>query len=1117
MLRIILSLCFFVIFAFADSCDFSNSNQKDCEIDINNPPILLHKFIDKNDNVSLGYGACIYDGKLEIYDEEYDVINCSMAENNDGFLTEGVIFANMLDSKDDINYKLTTNKNIELKDNNIILRVAGDFVLDSGIRINTKNPKKFILEVIEGSNGKSNIILQRGSKLGATSIFMPDGENSTIRLNTFFGGIYEKDFINMIDDVEQIKRGNMETIINVDNIYSITQDGESINLYNGNLICGPEVNPLDLSNNQYILKRLYNIKSDSKDAPNDENSICEVKEGGCFDKILSYNDIKIYEKNYKIATTKLDIVPSYGIFIESGKIYSQDGSKTDMKNILSNAKILSQHNGKCGAPTKLAFSQEAIDMYNDSLAQGTPPQKIEIEKSQEEEIIIAQNEAPESLPQDSTQSEQIDSQQIESIENQENIEIVETTKSLPQDSIDSQESTEIQTAQEEAPQEIEIAKSKEEPIIQEQKSPPYTENMQKRVDTNDDFLIVEQENFDNSNKICNENLQCIRSSLLPYDKVIWNKLSSKNKTNSIYILNLTNNNLNVTCDVMDYYGENLKFAYNLNSDNLIGKITLRFPESDNKAHIICKSANTEKQTNNINVTPAKFSLNPNFKDSTFESITTLKAGAINIIFEGSKALNLEGEIDSGFNGNLTADSNNLEFKQKNKCSSQNKEIFMHEPMKISFKNGKVVNDKAEFIANTITNGKLNINFDIENNNEFCSKNNNPNMPKCINANISKDINIIPANFMIRTDIISPYKLSYYGQIEDRNTFKYNPLLDIRLNALNNKDEIIDINQSCNYGSVQLSLDSDLLVEFKRSVSDRLNSKINIYLDEFDNKQTANLKVYFGIAKITDNYKNSRKIKQNDLIEPQEIKLTDLKFNAKFKNGSRFYDYNNLVVYDRLTDDSTPLGVMIARGKIQPNNNARALQEGKSMVIKYEIYCETCDTNILAKYLNVEDVEMDGPNWYINTKHPSDLYISDKFIDTNLEIKNSNKAFEGRQEIIFTNKNPGKYNVTIDQKPSGFAPYLNYNENFKNIYLSNSFIVVIDKESQSIKNENEPKIKEDKKESKKEESPKIESKKVESKKPESKMEEKPKQKIIEEPKAKSQKPKSPSSIQLDIEN
>ncbi|RAX55363.1 hypothetical protein CCY99_01310 [Helicobacter sp. 16-1353] len=1032
MLRIILSLCFFTLFVFADSCDFSNSKQKDCELDINNPPILLHKFIDENDNVSLEYGACIYDGKIQIYDEEYDVINCSMVENNKGFLTEGVIFENTIDSNNDINYKLTTNKNIELKNDNILLRVAGDFVLDSGIRINTQQPKNLIIEIVEGTNGKSNIILQRGAKLGAEGIIMPDGENSTITLNTFFGGIYEEDFINTINETEQDKRGNMETIINVDNIFSLSQDGEAINPYNGNVVCGPEVNPLDLSNNQYILKRLYSVKNDSKDSPNDENSICEVKEGKCFDGILAYNDIDIQNKDYKIATAKLDIIPSYGVFIESGKIYLQDGSQANLNDMLPNANILSQNDGQCGIPNKVAFSQEVIDLYNTTMIAEATPQ----EKQESNDINIEE-------PQEELSDSFIDDEPL--VEYKDNI--------ANQD-------------------EINVAK----------------------IDINDDFLIIEKENFDNFNKICNGDLQCLSNQLLPFDKLIWNKLSSNSKVNSIYILNLTNDKLDVICNITDYYGENLEISNNLDSNNILGTIDLKFPQSSNETQITCKSTNTTKQTNKINVTPAKFVLNPIFEDSD-----SLKAGVINIIFENSKALNLEGEIDSGFNGNLIADSNSLEFKQNNMCSSPNKEVFIQKPMTISFENGEMIDNKAEFIANTITKGKLNINFNIENNTDFCS-NDNPNMPKCINANISKDINVIPANFMIKTDIISPYKISYYGQIDDRNTFKFNPILDITLNALNNKDEIIDINQSCNYGSIQLGLDSNLLVEFKRSVSDRLNSKVNIYLDEFDDKQTANLSVYFGITKVADKYNNLRKIKQNDLVEPQEIKLTDLSFNAKYKTGNKFYDYNDLIVYDRLTDDSKPISVIIARGKMQVDNTINDSGEENAVIIKYEIYCETCDTNILAKYLEVNNMEMDSPNWYINTKHPSDFYLSDKFIKTNLNIQNSNKAFEGMQKIIFTNNVAGNYNVTIDQTYSGFAPYLNYNKDFKNIYLGNSFDVSI-KINQIMQN-----IKPEIKEEETIEPPKVEIKEK-------------KQVVSKKPEVKSPKPKakSPNQIQLDIED
>lgn len=1074
MLRIILSLCFFAIFAFASSCDFSDSKQKDCELDINNPPILLHKFVDDNGESKFGYSACIYDGKLQIDDQDYDVINCSMSESSDGFLTEGIKFTNTLDSNDDINYKLTTDKNIEIKDDNVILRIAGDFIIESGVKINTQNPKNFILEMIEGTNGKSNLILQRGSRLNATAIIMPDGDKSNIQLNTFFGGIYEKDFIDMINQEDQEKRGNMETIINADNIFSINATSSELQDYNGSVVCGPEVNPLDLNNTQYILKQLYRTKDASSDAPNDENSVCDVKEGKCFDNIITYGNVEVDGEDYKITTTKLDILPSYGVFIESGKIYSRD-SKDNIKDILPYARFLSQNGGQCEKPNKIAFSQEIIDEYNSKIAQDFKSQ------SHQDSQEMAQDST------DSTMSESKQDSQI--IANND----VESTAQIPQESQESTQNSIMPESQESIESTQDSTESTEITIAQDENA--LDDGMQKRVDIDDDFLIIDQGNFDKFNKTCNGNTQCLHNALLPYDRMVWNKLSSKNTINSIYVLNLTNDNISVTCDVNDYYGENLNFSYNLSPSNTTGKIDLRFPESNNnQTQITCKSANTTKQTNKINVTPAKFVLNPDFGDSA--RIPTLKAGKVNIIFKDSQALNLEGEIDNGFNGSLVANADDFTFQQQNKCTSPNKNIFIQEPMKIIFENGKVIDSKTTFMANTITSGKLDINFHLENT-DFCTKDDNTS-PICINANISKNINVIPYNFMIKTDIVSPYKVSYYGQIDDRGTFKFNPLLDIKLNAVNSDGEVIDINQSCNYGSIQLNLNSDLLVEFKRSVSDRLNSKVNIYLDEFNDKQTANLGVYFGITKINDIYKNSRKIRPSDVVEPQEIQLTDFNFNARLKIGGTFYNYDNLIVYDRLGDDSVPVSVMIARGKIQ--DSIKNNQQDDSVIMKYKIYCETCDTKLLAKYLNVEDLEMDDPNWYINTQHPSDLYLSDNFIKTDLGIENSNNAFEGRQKIDFVNNKNGTYNVVIDQRPSGFAPYLNYNENFKNVYIPNSFAISINNVDSPVDKPIEV-VKETKEEVK-------EPKPVAKPKPK----EKPKPKAESKP-----KPKSPKSIRLDIED
>ncbi len=974
MLKIILSLFYFVIFAFADSCDFSNKNQKECELDIDNPPILLHKFIDSNNNIFTKYKSCIYDGKFQYENKEYDVIDCSIVKDEELF-TEGIFFENR--SNEDNSYSLKTNKEIELKNDNIMLIVAGDMILDSGIRINSKNPKNFILEIIEGTNGKSNLILQRGSKINADAIIMPSGNNSNIKLNTFFGGKDEKDFIDMIDDDNISNRYDMDTNLTTNGIYSVNPKDASIMSYNGNIICGPEVNPFDINNKNYLLKRL--IKNNEE--PN-------------------------------IIIENLDIDPNYGIFIESGKITSN--------NSLDDANIQSQNSGKCFSSVQLAFNKEVIDEYNSK--NNIENEVIEITKSNDIEI---QTEIP--------------SQEVsENIVDIENSNIVEDNKDYINTNISNQ----------------------------------------------DNFVIIEKDIFNKYNKLCNGNISCLDNYITPYKNVIWNKISSSNNVNSIYVVNLTNNNIDVKCEVLDYYGENIQNMFNLSENNRFTRIDLKFPKSiNNQTKIICKSQNLQVETNTIQVNPAKFQLETNFKDSIFNTVLSLKAGVIDVSFEGSKALNLEGEIDNGFNGKLIANNNNLKFIQ-NKCGYPNNDIFIKDPMVINFNNGKADESISSFIANTITNGNLNINFNIEGDDKKCG---NGIEPKCTEVNIKKNINVIPANFMIKTDIISPYKIAYYGQLEDRNTFKYNPVLNIQLSAINNKNEIISINKNCNHGIIELNLDSQSQIEFKRSVTDRLNSKINIYLDEFNDKQIANIDAYFGISKILNNYKNIIKINQNDLIEPKEIKLTDLMFDIRFKNNGNTYEYNDLIVYDRLTEDSTPIGVLFARGKIEKNinytNNNKAILD-----LKYLIYCKNCDTKILEKYLNIDGISIDSPNWYINREHPSDFYLSNDYIKTNLNIENSNYVSEGRQSIILDSENNGDYSVLIKQKDSEFAPYLNYNEDFKNVYLENKFNITILKPQET---------------------------KQEQKIEENKELEKPKQsKPIN--KQKPTKSKSPNSIELDIE-
>lgn len=947
MLRIILFLYCFAIFAFANSCDFSDENQKECKLDIDNPPIFLHKFVDSKNNVSIKYGACVYNGKFQYKNEEYNVIDCSNVTDGD-LLTEGIFLENKGNTSDD-GYALKTNKEIELENDNIMLVVAGDIVLDSGIRINSKNPKKFILEIVGGSDGKSSLVLQRGAKINADAIIMPSGSNTNIVLNTFFGGENERDFIHTIDSDDISKRYDMDTNITSKEIYAIDPKYTSVVPYNGNIICGPEIDPFDLDNKDYLLKRIERNNGD-----------------------------------YDINIAKLDIDPNYGIFIESGKI-SSDSS-------FNNATIKGQNGGKCFLPVQLAFDKNIIDEYN--------AKNNIIANKIEDEIKV--DEMP---------------QNTESTDEESQIEMTNDIATKDNEDEDTQPNL-------------------------------AAGNINDNTDSSgDNFAIVEQNVFDRFSKICSGNLDCLDKSLTPYKNIIWNKISSRNNINSIYVVNLADNNVGVKCEVIDYYGENIQTSFDLSKNNMFGKIDLKFPESSDKTKIICQSENLKLETNPIQINPAKFDLKPNFGNTSFNKTLSLKAGVIDISFEGSKALNLEGEIDSGFDGRLFANNNDLKFTQ-NKCGYPNDDVFIQDPMIIGFKNGKASEYLTSFIANTITNGDLSIDFNIEGNHKRYGD------EEPAKINIKENINVIPANFMIKTDIISPYKIAYYGQLEDRNTFKYNPILSIQLSAINNKNEIIKINQNCNHGVVELSLDSQSKIEFKRNITDKLNSKINVYLDEFNDKQIANVDMYFGISKIFDKYNNIRKINQGDLIEPKEIQLTDLAFDIRFKSNGNTYDYNDLIVYDRLAEDSMPIGVLFARGKIE--NNINYTDDNKvNLDLKYLIYCDVCDKKILEKYLSVEDIAMDSPNWYINREHPSDLYLSDEYIKTNLYIQNSNQVFEGRQQIIFDAEENGEYNVSIKQKDSEFAPYLNYNRDFKNVYLENKFIVTINKpEEKEIQQEQE---------------------------------------------------------------
>ncbi|RDU65022.1 hypothetical protein [Helicobacter sp. MIT 14-3879] len=1046
MFRIILSLSFVMIFAFAQNCDFSNKNQEECEIDIDNPPILLHKFVDDKNNIYMEYTACIYNGNAQIDDEEYSVIDCSIIENKKGYLTEGIVLNN--DSN------LIKTKLVNIKQNNILLRAAGDVIIDSGIRFNSKKPKNIILEIIEGTNNKSNLILQRGSLLNVSAIIMPKGK-SNINLNTFYGGIYEKDFIDTINKDEAIQRGDMETALNVDNVFSISSDGE-VTPYSDNLICGPEVNPLDIDNKKYFLKRLFKVKNTSKDKPSDTNSICNVDEGNCFDNLIAFSNKKIDEKSYKIAIARQNLIPNYDIFIEGGKISSNDNR--NLKEIFPDAKISEQNYGKCNIPTTIAFSDEIKEKY---LAKNTKTQENKEEQSLS---LLASNENSKEDTIKDKESEDNVSKDLDS-----NID-KDSTNSTLKDEIknDAKENDNLNNEpQKSTKEEITKDNTESKDVKADDKNLENTKQIttNDNLNKNDDFLIVEKDAYDKFNKECYGDLKCLYDSLLPYDKVIWTKKSSSKRIYTIYMINLSNNDLKLNCEIKDYYGKNIKKSYFLNTNNIVGKIDIRFPKSSNKSQIICKTDNNTKVTNTINVTPAKFDIKYNFIDDEIGMSPSIKAGDVKIEFKQSNALTMEGDIDHGFDGDLIATKDNVSFIQKNRCSNINDNVFITKDINLNFKNGKLQNEYIELVANTIALGNLNIEFNIKDNDKFCKNDELSIEPQCTNIKVSKDLNIIPANFRIKTDILSDNKISYYGQIEDRLTFKYNPMLNIQIEALNNKNEVIDINKNCNYGSIQLSLKNDKLIEFKRSASDRLDSKINLYLNDFDNDKNSNIKVYFGINKIVDEYKNTRDIKQNDVIEPQEILLTDLKFNLKFKNNEKTYNYDNLEIYDRLDNKSKPIGVIIARGKIKTNDIKGTTNNPASLILKYAIYCKTCDKKILSKYLQAEP-EILSQNWYINTKHPKELYLPNEFIKfisedkkNNLIIDNSLRALEGRQQINFSNKNIGIYPVNIAQRVSEFAPYLNYNENFKNIYLQNSFNVMINQADN--KEENNKIIKEEK--------------------------------------------------------
>ena len=133
MFRIIVFLGVFALFAFAENCDFSNEAQRECEIDIKNPPLMLHKFAKADGSEYSEYRACINGGDIEIDNARFEVLDCSMVESKSGNLTEGVSITN--------GKNLLKNKIVTLKQDNVLMRVAGDLIIDSGVRFNIKNLK----------------------------------------------------------------------------------------------------------------------------------------------------------------------------------------------------------------------------------------------------------------------------------------------------------------------------------------------------------------------------------------------------------------------------------------------------------------------------------------------------------------------------------------------------------------------------------------------------------------------------------------------------------------------------------------------------------------------------------------------------------------------------------------------------------------------------------------------------------------------------------------------------------------------------------------------------------------------------------------------------------------
>lgn len=1207
MLRIIVLLGLSLLFANAANCDFSSESQRDCEIDIHNPPLMLHKFADSNSNAYAEYRVCRYGGSIEMNQIRYEVLDCSMVESKSGHLTEGVSITNSAN--------LIKNKNISIKQNNVLLRVAGDFIIDSGVRINHKNPKNFVIEIIEGTNTRSNLVLERGASLRISSLVMPEGDKSSVWLNTFYGGAYEREFIDIINQTSPSKRGEMDTWLNVNDMFSLSKNGDRALSYNGNIICGPEINPLELKTSDYTLKRLFRTKNYSLNAPNDTNAVCIVREGGCFDNIIDFSNQVINSKSYKVATAQANLIPTYEIFIESGKITSTDGRNIPF--IAPNAKIQGQNFGKCGVPTKLAFDSDTIDEYlqsnnlhisqipqtlqsdisiryssvnvNDSFKPSTKPRfaisngaeataeiatqssnepiataessmpkatqqqidnkpseqhsplkaeiqaeldknvkdllatfgieqkpqeakttqepqvmaeetKEEPQKSQEIEKetskdlakateLAQDSEQIEDAMQDSTQDLEQDSAQIadsakketpkdeiiNTLDEKQGAKIVISSKNKTAESSDkSDEDAYIEyveeyddfgsklAAIEQGSQEVKATKSQKSTKTAQadgakkaktpKKSPQKAEEAIELPNTEagkGDFFMVEKEAYDKMNKKCYGDFRCIRKSLVPYDGVVWSKKSSREKVSALYLVNVSNKDLNLVCEMRNYYGKNIKSKHELNASSRIDVIDMKFETSYDRTQIVCKSRNTTKSTNKIIVTPAKFDLKYSFEDDDNNEIPTLKAGNIKILFDDSRALTLEGDVDNGFNGNLIV--KNLQFTQGSKCEGKaNYDITAPENLKLRFKKGYLQNAHATINANTIAFGRLNIDFKIANDDKTCvSESSNNLMPQCVSANIAKNISIIPANFRIKTDILtgSNSKIAYYGQIDDKKTFRFNPILDIDIEALDSKSNPININSECNYGSVELSLKTNEMIEFKRSSSDRLNSRVIAYLSDFERPTGTNIQAYFGISKIIDKYKNTRKITQGDVAEPREVTLMDLRFNVRYRNGLSKFDYDNVEVYDRLDENSKPLGMLFVRGKLQTNDIRGDTQNAPSLIAKYAIYCKSCDKRLLMRYLQ-NSLEIESQHWYINNKHPSELYLGNEFIiqpqdgRARLEILNSKSALDGRQQIIFKSKKIGIYPIIIAQQITEFAPYLSYNENYKNTHITNSFDVMI---------------------------------------------------------------------------